>query len=328
MLVVRARSVVVFVVCSLVVALSGCNGAPEPAAQAHSAAAVTITSCGYSSAVSAPQRAVTLNQGATEVMLSLGLQDRMAGTAYLDDTVADRWQQAYRRVPVLAKNYPSREKFLSAEPDFAYASYASAFEAKAVGTRDELKSSGIGSYLSPFGCPDKDQQPKPSFAAVWDEVHAVARAFGVTDRADAIEADQRKKLNSAADLATGQGQKIFWYDSGDKTPFAGTGGGGPQLIIDAVGADNVFGGVDGGWADVSWEKVIKADPDVIVVADASWSDAHDKIDYLRKDPVLRKLAAVRAERFVVVPFSESTPGVRLADGVAQLSDGLQDLPRS
>ena len=35
----------------------------------------------------APTRAVTVNQHATEVMLALGLEDSMVGTAYLDDEI-------------------------------------------------------------------------------------------------------------------------------------------------------------------------------------------------------------------------------------------------
>ena len=118
---------------------------------------------------------------------------------------------------------------------------------------------------------------------------------------------------------------MFWFDSGDKTAFAGAGQGGPQLILNAIGATNVFADLKGGWADVSWEKVVDADPEVIVLADASWSTAKDKIAFLEKDPALRKLAAVKAERFVIIPFSESTPGVRLVDGAQHVADQLDSL---
>jgi iron complex transport system substrate-binding protein len=51
----------------------------------------TYTNCDVSSTIdSPPQRAVTLNQGTTEIMLALGLADSMAGTAYLDDEVSEQ----------------------------------------------------------------------------------------------------------------------------------------------------------------------------------------------------------------------------------------------
>ena len=151
--------------------LAGCAGAPEAdrAAEATDdpAFAVDVTSCGHTSTLdAAPERAVTLNQGATEVLLALGLEDRMAGTAYLDDPEPPaRWVEAYASVPVLSKEYPTREELLAAEPDFVYASYVSAFDPKVAGTPEELDGLGIGSYLSPFGCGDDAERPEPSTRA-------------------------------------------------------------------------------------------------------------------------------------------------------------------
>lgn len=322
---------------SVVLVASGCAGAPEadsasdpgPAessASAESPYPVEVTSCGHTTTVEArPERAVTLNQGATEVALALGVEDQMAGTAYLDDAVPSTWEAAYDAVPVLSREYPSREDLLAAQPDFVYASYGSAFDAKVAGTQDDLAAVGIASYLSPFGCADDAERPEPAFDAVWDEVEAVGAAFGVPDRAAELRTDQQELLDTLAGTGAGEGLDVLWFDSGDKTPYVGAGGGGPQLVLDAVGATNVFADLGGGWEEASWEKVVEADPDVIVLADASWSTADDKQDYLEADPVLSQLTAVQEQAFVVVPFSESTPGVRLADGAASVSDQLEKL---
>ena len=64
---------------------------------------------------------------------------------------------------------------------------------------------------------------------------------------------------------------------------------------------------------------------MIVLADASWSTAEEKIAYLEKDPVLSQLTAVEQESYVTIPFSESTPGVRLADGAVAVSEQLAKL---
>lgn len=326
---------VLLVVAALV--LSSCAGAPEadtasdpgPSASSEGAESLfplEVTSCGHTTTVEArPERAVTLNQGATEVALALGVEAQMAGTAYLDDAVPAKWETAYDSIEVLAEEYPTREDLLAARPDFVYASYGSAFDPKVAGTQDELAATGIGSYLSPFGCEEDDDRPEPTFDAVWDEVEAVGTAFGVPERAAELRTAQQELLDGLAETGAGEGLDVLWFDSGDKTPFVGGGGGGPQLVLDAVGATNVFADLDGGWADGSWEEVVAADPDVIVLADASWSSAESKIDHLESDPVLSQLDAVRAGAYVTVPFSESTPGVRLADGAASVSDQLEKL---
>ncbi|MFI6350383.1 ABC transporter substrate-binding protein [Streptomyces sp. NPDC050560] len=321
--------------CLSAVALGACTGAPAPSTSdsssdsggtAKAAAPVTVRSCGTDATVKAPPgRLVTLNEGSTEVALALGLQSRMAGTAYLDDSIPAKWKTAYDSVPVLSKEYPTKEKLLAARPDFLYASYSSAFTGKVAGTRAELRAEGIPSYLSPFGCGDDKQVPPVSWETVWGEVNDVAKLFGVTGKGAAIERQQKRELDGLRTDAAGKGLKALWYDSNTKTPYVGAGHGGPQLILDAVGARNVFEKLPGGWQSASWEKVAAADPDVIVLADADWDTARSKMRYLEHDPVLGKLTAVRHKAFVVVPFSESTPGVLLADGAARVADGLAKL---
>ncbi|MDT0202185.1 ABC transporter substrate-binding protein [Nocardioides sp. AE5] len=312
-----------------VLVLASCAGEPESekkAADPGDAYPVEVTSCGHTSTIEArPTKAITLNQGATEVVLALGLSDRLAGTAYLDDEIPEKWRAAYDAVPVLSDEYPTNEELVAADPDFLYASYGSAFTPEVAGTQTDLDEKGTASYLSPFGCEDKTQRPEPSFEAVWDEIDAVAKALGDPAAAEQFRDTQQAQLDELATTAAGEGLTVFWYDGGDKTPTVGAGGGGPQLVLDAVKATNIFADLDGGWNEGNWESVIAADPDVIVFADAAWSTAEEKIAYLRGDPVLSQLTAVQDEAFVTIPFSESTPGVRLVDGAVGVSEQLEKL---
>ena len=123
---------------------------------------------------------MTLNQAATEVMLALGLQDRLVGTAYLDDRILPEFAAAYRRIPVLAAKYPSREVLLAARPDFLYAAYPGAFGARGIGSRADWKSRRVDTYLSPAGCADKSRPPGVSLETTFAELRDVARIFGVT----------------------------------------------------------------------------------------------------------------------------------------------------
>lgn len=312
--------------------LTACAGAPseEKTSSTTDGYPVEVTTCGFTSTLDArPTRAITMNQGATEVALALGVEDQLAGTAYIDDAVPAKWKEAYDAVPVLSEKYPDHETVISAKPDFVYGSYISAYDDEAAGSQKQLEDLGIASMTSLFGCGDGDAKPVggTTFETVWDEIDLVAKAFGVPERAEPIRTDQAAVLEDLAAEKPGAGVDVFWYDSGDKTPYVGTGEGGPQLILDAVGATNVFADIPHGWTDVAWEKVIAADPDVIVLADASWSTAKEKIAYLKNDPVLSTMRAVRAGAFVALPFSETTPGVRLADGAVNVAGQLEELKR-
>ena len=121
---------------------------------------LTIDNCGFEVTYeAAPEHAITMNQSATEIMLALGLQDKMVGTAYLDDTILPEYEDAYNSIPVLAAEYPSKEVLLGAEPDFGYGSYSSAFGEEAAGPRQDLLDLGITSYVSPMACEDRSCVP-------------------------------------------------------------------------------------------------------------------------------------------------------------------------
>ncbi len=60
----------------------------------------TVHNCGRDVVIDAPPaRAVSLNQGSTEILLSLGLADRVVGTATWTDPVRADLAAANARVP-------------------------------------------------------------------------------------------------------------------------------------------------------------------------------------------------------------------------------------
>ena len=92
----------------------------------------TYTNCGVEHTISAaPNKSVTMNQGMTEFMLAMGLQDHMAATAYLDDSIWPRYATEYNAIPVLASGYPTDTQLMDVNVDFILANYNSAVRADA-----------------------------------------------------------------------------------------------------------------------------------------------------------------------------------------------------
>ncbi|MEO3781206.1 ABC transporter substrate-binding protein [Micromonospora sp. B11E3] len=311
----------------VLVLLGGCAADDEPTAAA-SASPVTLTNCGSPVTVAAPpQRAVSLNQPATEILLALGLADRMAGTAYLDDAILPEHAAAYASVPVLSERYPSREALLDAEPDFVYASFQSAFGDEGVGDRAELARLGVGTYVSPAGCAKQHRPATSTVDDVFAEIRDVAAVFGVPERAEKLIADQRAHIAAAAARLGGAREvSVLWWDAGTDAPSVGACCGSPNMIMSAVGVRNAFGDLSGSWADTSWETAIERDPDVIVLVDATWDPAAAKKAFLARHPTLKNLPAVAGQRFVVIPFSSTSAGVRVVRGVEALAEGVAALP--
>ena len=286
---------------------------------------VSINNCGLEIVYDAPpERAITMNQAATEIMLALGLEASMVGTAYLDDAVLPEMEAAYNAVPVLSDAYPSQEIIFANETDFVYGVYRSAFGGEAAGPREELIGLEIGSYLSSVACEDEALRPdKATFDIVYGEIMDIGRIFGVEDRAEALIADIQAELEAAhATVAQLDAVSILWYDSGSDLPFVGACCGTPNMIIEAVGGENIFADVEGNWAEVSWEEVLERDPDTIVIVDASWDPAQEKIDLLTTDPLYSTMTAVQNEAFITIPFSATTLSVRNANAVIDIAAGL------
>lgn len=131
--------------------------------------------------------------------------------------------------------------------------------------------------------------------------------FGRTEQADQVNARLRTTLDELKTTNAGAGKTVMWWDAKTDSPSVGGRDGGPQLVMDAVGAANAFHQLPGNWADTGWEAVLTADPDVIVLVDADWDPADAKRKYLESDPALGDLKAVKNASYVVIPFSESTP---------------------
>jgi iron complex transport system substrate-binding protein len=158
---------------------------------------------------------------------------------------------------------------------------------------------------------------------VFGEIREVAGIFGVPDRAETLISAQQDQL--AAIEKPVKATTTLWYSSGSDTPYVGAGIGAPHMIMDAVGITNIVEGVRDTWTPVGWEQVVAADPDVIVLVDATWNTAAKKIELLEQNPATSQLTAVREHRYLTVPFASTEAGVRNVDAVVSLSQQLAAL---
>ncbi|MEU2906964.1 ABC transporter substrate-binding protein [Streptomyces globisporus] len=280
----------------------------------------TVKNCGVTTTYKTPpKRVVTMNQHVTEIMLELGLKKSLVGTAYLDDKVLPKYAKDYASVPVLAKEYPSYEQVLAANPDLVYGGYASAFTAGDGRGREAFKKSGIETRLNTESC-TKGDQPMDT---LYEEIREVGRTFGISDRAEAwvkqAKADNAATAKKLADLKP---VSVFVYDSGDKTAFTAGGEGIGNELIERAGGTNVFADLDKPFGDASWENVVDRKPDVIVIYDYGATTVEQKKKRLLTDPALADVPAIKNKRFAVMPLSDAVLGVRVPAAVDKLAAQL------
>ncbi|KZE75783.1 Fe3+-hydroxamate ABC transporter substrate-binding protein [Paenibacillus elgii] len=290
------------------------NGAPKPAAYSP----VTIENMGRTLTFKeAPKRAVSLNQHTTEIMLSLGLEKSMVGTAYMDDEILPALKEKYAAIPVLADKYPSLEVLLGAEPDFVYGR-KSAFAEKGVGTVEALKEKGIEAYVAkgtyvPFG----------TLEDVYEDISNIGRIFNVQAKADALVESMKAKVKEIQ-AKVGKHEKplrVFAFDSGQDTAYTAGKSLSTQLI-ELAGGKNIFDDVEKGWAKVSWEEVVKRDPEVILIFDYDKPSAAEKIKFLQSLPPLANVTAIKNNKFVIMPLSDVFEGVRNMTALEKMAKGF------
>lgn len=324
-------------------ALAGC-AADQPAGTQQVTASdtagfpLTLTNCGREITLETPpERVVSLNQGSTEILLSLGLADRMAGTATWTDPVLDSLAAANEAVPRLAENAPSYERVLEAEPDFVTASFISTLGEGGVTTPEDLEELGVGSYLSPAECikdnegdDDGTRHDALEIDTIFQEITDLARIFGVPERGEELVADLSKRMETArTEAPAGEVSAMYWFANSESPYLAGCCGG-PGIIGRTLGIDNVFDDTTDEWPQINWETVAERNPDVIVLGDLtrksqSAETARAKIDYLRRNPVTAQMEAVQNDRFVTLSGAELNPSIRTVYAVENVADQLADL---
>ncbi|MFI8169472.1 ABC transporter substrate-binding protein [Streptomyces sp. NPDC085931] len=327
-----ARAAVLLAAGSLL--LTGCGDAePAPA----KAAAATLVNCGHEVRVGAPPRhAVSLDQGSTEILLPLGLADRLAGTATWTDPVLKGLEKDNARVPRIADGTPSFERVLDADPDFVTASFVSTLGQGGVATREQFEKLGVPTYVSPSDCAGKDNSGGGDGArdkalgmdAVYGEVRDLAAVFGVKERGDELVASLRQRMEKAtAGVDASDVTLLYWFANSESPYMAGCCGA-PGIITRSLGARNVFDDTHQEWPQINWETVADRDPDVLVIGDLTRTSqtaesAAKKIAFLESNPATKNMDAVRHKRYVLLSGQAMNPTIRTVEGVERVAAGLR-----
>ncbi|MGW0122461.1 ABC transporter substrate-binding protein [Streptomyces sp. NPDC003327] len=323
---------------------TGCGGggaSPAPDHRAEGPAAsgypVTLDNCGQRVRIDrAPQRAVALDQGSAEILLSLGLADRMVGTATWTDPVLKGLEKANAGVPRLADRYPSFEKVLDTEPDFATASFLYTLGKGGVAPREQFEKLGVPTYLSPTDCVGKDNsgdgdgvRTRPlTMETVYGEIRDLARVFGVPERGERLVAQLRARVAKAtAGADFGNASVLYWFSDAEAPYMAGCCGA-PGIVTGALGIRNVFDDTREEWPRINWETVADRDPDVLVIGDLtrraqSGESAAKKIAFLESHPVTRNMTAVRNKRYVLLSGQALNPTLRTVEGIEKVAAALR-----
>ncbi|MCT6589684.1 ABC transporter substrate-binding protein [Pantoea dispersa] len=305
---------------------------------------LTIENCGYKETFTKPpERVVALGQNTAEILLLLGLQDKVIASAFWPTKVLPQLAEQIAKIKTLTVEIPTLESVLAQNPDFVPAQTPLLLgpESK-VAKREDLITLGVNSYVSPGMCATKkaagdmygSRQQLWDMTYLYQEIQDFAKIFNVEDRGQAVIADFKKR-EAALRQEFGSSKKnlsfVFWFSSSSPSADAYVGGkNSPSgFIASVLGGHNAITS-ETEWPTVSWESIIAANPDVIVVSSLDrnrWAldKAEEKIKFLKSDPAVSQLDAVKKGHIVVMDGQAMNPTIRTIYGAEQVGEQLRKL---
>lgn len=253
--------------------------APTQAPTEASHYPVTITTYNYAKEEvqvtfdACPQKVICTNQSQTELMLYFGLDEYIAGVAYLDGAIREDLKPQYDALvaagkELTVKGYPSKEVVLALEPDFIFG-WRSAFAEDQLGDVSEWSKLGVGTMV--LRCSNNTVSER-NLDAVLADIADIGAIFDIEDKTDAYIADARELLSKVDEKVSAIGSPLTaivvepggdgsWYCWGANTLTGSL----------AVSAGAEYACPDGG--NLSAEDLVNLNPDVIIV------------DYMEKEGV-------------------------------------------
>tara|TARA_B110000008_G_C16847082_1_gene515187 strand:- start:60 stop:1013 length:954 start_codon:yes stop_codon:yes gene_type:complete len=270
---------------------------------------------------SVPQKAISNDVNLTEMMLVLGLSDRMVGYTGISGwkTLDEEMRKGVKELPELSSKYPSKEVLIGADADFFFAGWNYGMKVGGPVTPETLKPFGIKVYELTESCTHIMNKNKASIDDMYNDLLNLGRIFKIEDKANAIVKSYRNELASLTkNIQSKDPLKVFVYDSGKDTPFTAGLYAMPTALIEAAGGKNVMDNFEKSWGTVTWEEVIDRNPEVIVIVNYGNVTAEQKREFMMTNPAFTEIDAVKNDRFVTLEYVEATPGPRNIKAVKKL----------
>lgn len=264
-----------------------------------------------------PKKALAITNAMIEMMLSMDLQDNMVGTAYSENNILESLKTSYDKVPVMSKTYPSKEQILSNSTDFIIG-WGGDFNDKGVGSIDWLNENDIKAYIP------RSVESNATIDSVYEDFKNLGIIFDKENKSNEIIEKIKSELKQTTDKikSIDNKVKVLGYDSGTDTAVV-VGKGINNEIINLAQGENIFSDIDKSYPEVTFEEIVERNPDVIMVLEYSVGNGGDtfenKVKFLKDNPALKDVSAIKNNRFIKVDLSELYPGERVPETVEKLA---------
>ncbi len=304
---------------------------------------ITLNNCGFKvDIIHPPERVVSIGQGGTEILYSLGLGDKVVGTGVWFSDVLDKFKGINDKVERLADNEPSFESILNKKPQFVTSQYEWHIGQKGIiATREQFNELNIPTYILPTDCIGKDNTTEGdgtrtqlfSSKLIHKTVRELAQVFDISEKGEALVSElvarENKALETAKSLNLQDASAVFWYSSPEikADPYVAGQKGAAGYIMKQLSLRNVINS-DEEWPTVGWETIARANPSIIVIAKMQRrrfpaDDFEKKLEFLGTDPVARQMEAVKKNRVIILDALDMDATIRTINALEAILTKLE-----
>lgn len=305
----------------LLAACSGASGADGPAPEA-----ITVDDCDRQVTLDrAPERVLTVGTSAPLLLHAAGAADRVVARAgEFGSPLPAEVEAVLGDAEVVDPADPALEVIVDADPDLVYGYGLYGAEPA------DVEAAGITTLTVTGECGHaaraESLQDLTSFEVIAQDVRTLGRIFGTSEVADAAAVDLLDRVEAVrgahqdAEPATAAGVYFF---AGALSVTGGTSVMHDQLAT--LGLTDVHADLREGFAEVSVEALLDADPDIIVLTHGFDGDTFDDAHaLLLAQPGAERLRAVAGGRVIGLPAALRQPDPGAVDGLEELAAQLAD----
>lgn len=277
---------------------------------------------------SIPERIVSLSYSETEILVALGLSDKIVGIAEAENTsdvVMEQYREEVEALNVFASasdgnGVPTLEAVLSLSPDFVYGTSYSFNSTYGVGDVSDFQNNGINVYAATStykkGCTLED---------TYQDILNIGAIFRVEERAQELVDELKAGVSEIQEkIVDADPVTVFIYGGGEDNAIAYFSTSYQGHLTAVAGGENIFAGDETTSAGrMGWESIVEANPDYIVIIDDAVAPADDAIEFLKSLPEMQNVTAIQENNFVAVPIEQYGFGsLSNVNAVRTLAEGL------
>lgn len=261
-----------------------------------------------------PEKVITNNLSTTEILLELGLKDKIVGMLNPDNAVTDKYKDAIATIPQIGdKKTVSQETVLSYEPD-AVMGRNMMFSEKSLGTVSTWNENKIPVYTQKASLSTIQQD----LGNIVEDVKNLGMIFNVQDKANEYAAQLQTKID-ANPASQGEKKKALIMVAYNDETFGAYKSALQESLLNQLGYTNVATGTSG----LTLENLVSMDPELIIYVTSDRNKKLDEkaVELMKANAVLESVAAIKNQKIMTISYDELMDyGPAVIDSLEKIND--------